>query len=72
MVFSDRIEKICQEHNRIKACKEECERDYDKLIFEAEEQTINYCLGTLGISCVRSNGYITAFDYLGGFREVAS
>ena len=72
MTFSDRIERICREHNEIRALRYSSKDSLDRYALGREEQAINFCLGTLGISCVRKDGYITAFEYIGGFHEVRS
>ena len=74
MVFSDRVEEVCREFNSIHAHKRAKQTPRNMIeVLEAQEQTINFCLGMLGIPVVRDScGYITAFQIMGGFKEVRS
>lgn len=74
MTFSDRIEEVCREFNRVRtAMSAKGLTREQSAYYQAETATINYCLGTLGIPCVRDDaGYITAFEIMGGFHEVRS
>lgn len=74
MTFSDRIEEICREFNNVRAIMgaKGLTRE-QRARCRAELDTINYCLGTLGIPCVRdASGYITGFEIMGTIREVHS
>ncbi len=74
MIFSDRIEEICKEYNNVRATmSSKGLTRVQSAYYQAETATINYCLGTLGIPCVRdSSGYITGFEIMGTIREVRS
>lgn len=74
MTFSDRIEEICKEHNSVRTTMSAKGLTREQSAYcQAELATINYCLGTLGIPCVRdASGYITGFEIMGTIREVHS
>lgn len=74
MVFSERVELICREYNQVHAHKHMKglkARELETAV--ATELAINFCLGTLGIPCVRdTGGYITGFEIMGAIHEVRS
>lgn len=74
MVFSDRIERICQNHNVCKlAAKSKYATAADKERARVVCETINEVLATLAIPCVRdTSGYITGFRIYNAVREVRS
>ena len=74
MTFSDRIEEICREFNHVRvAVSAKGLTREQSAYYQAEIATINYCLGTLGIPCVRdTSGYITGFEIMGAIHEVRS
>lgn len=74
MVFSERVELICREFNQTHAHRNmKGLKPREREMAVNTELTINFCLGTLGIPCVRdTSGYITGFEIMGYIHEVRS